>query len=107
MDQASIRVVARVAARPGKVETLRNLLATLIEPTRGEPGCLSYELLQNPAEETDFTFVERWADQAAIDRHMQSAHVRWVLAKISELIATPPDIRCYRSIEGEPPPAGG
>ena len=56
-DQA-LRVVARVVARPGKVEELQALLRGLIEPTRREPGCVTYELLQNTADPTDFTFVE-------------------------------------------------
>ena len=56
-DQA-VRVVARIVARPGRVEELCALLRGLIEPTRREPGCVTYELLQNTPDPTDFTFVE-------------------------------------------------
>jgi len=43
LDQA-VRVVARVVARPGKEDELQTLLRGLIEPTRREPGCVTYEL---------------------------------------------------------------
>ncbi|MBX3235237.1 MAG: antibiotic biosynthesis monooxygenase [Nitrospiraceae bacterium] len=105
MERGNIRVVARVTARPDKVEELKHLLATLVEPTRQESGCLSYDLLQGTADDRDFTFVEQWIDQTAIDRHMQSAHVQEVLALVSELTAAQPDIRCYRCIEQEMPTA--
>jgi len=56
-DQA-VRVVARNVACFGKEDELRTLLRGLIEPTRREPGCVTYELLQNTTDPTDFTFVE-------------------------------------------------
>ena len=58
MRDHSVRVVARVVVRRGKEDELRTLLRGLIEPTRREPGCVTYELLQNTTDPTDFTFVE-------------------------------------------------
>lgn len=46
MPDRGVRVVARIVARPGKVEELRALLQGLIESTRREPECVTYELLQ-------------------------------------------------------------
>jgi quinol monooxygenase YgiN len=93
-DQA-VRVVARVVARPGKVEELRALLRGLIEPTRREPGCVTYELLQNITDPTDFTFVEEWSSNADLDAHLQSAHLRNARFRLPELAAADPDIRRY------------
>jgi quinol monooxygenase YgiN len=58
MSKTTIRVVARVVALPDKVEEVKSVLIGLIEPTRKEDGCIIYELLQNHADPTDFTFVE-------------------------------------------------
>lgn len=76
MPENTVRVVARVTARPDKVDDLRAVLSGLIEPTRKEPGCIHYELLQNNADPTDFTFVEEWESDAALDAHLASAHIQ-------------------------------
>lgn len=95
MPDSEVRVVARVVARPGKEEALRALLGGLIEPTRRELGCVTYELLQNTADPTDFTFVEEWSSEADLDAHLQSAHLRQARCRLSELAVTDPDIRRY------------
>lgn len=98
MSKHTVRVVARIVARPDKVEELRALLMSLIEPTRKEPGCIAYELLQNKADETDFTFVEEWQDDAVLDAHLASPHVREALSKAPALLAAEPDIRRYQVV---------
>ena len=95
MPDNGVRVVARVVARPGKVEELRVLLRGLIEPTRREPGCVVYELLQNKTDPTDFTFVEEWRSEADLDAHLQSPHLRQARSRLPELAAADPDIRRY------------
>ena len=95
MPDNGVRVVARVVARPGKIEELRVVLQGLVEPTRREPGCVTYELLQNMADPTDFTFVEEWSSNADLDAHLQSAHLRNARSRLSDLVAAAPDIRRY------------
>jgi quinol monooxygenase YgiN len=90
-----IHVIARLTARPETVTAMQTLLLNLIEPTRQEPGCLRYELLHNTADLTDFTFVEEWASEAALDAHSASPHLQAVLAQVPPLLATAPDIRRY------------
>lgn len=95
MPDSGVRVVARVVARPGKEDELRVLLRGLVEPTRREPGCVTYELLQNTANSTDFTFVEEWRSEADLDAHLQSAHLQHARVRLPDLAATDPDIRRY------------
>ncbi|MCZ7625998.1 MAG: antibiotic biosynthesis monooxygenase [Candidatus Methylomirabilota bacterium] len=99
MSDQGVRVVARVVARPGKIEELRVVLQGLVEPTRREPGCVTYELLQNRADPTDFTFVEEWRSEAELDAHLQSSHVRNARLKFPELAAADPDIRRYSVVK--------
>ena len=66
MPENSIRIVA-IVANPDRVDQVRSILSDLVEPTRNESGGISYELLQNRTDETDFTFVEEWESDAAID----------------------------------------
>jgi len=99
MSDQGVRVVARVVARPGKVEELRALLEGLVEPTRKEPGCMTYELLQNKKDPTDFTFVEEWQREANLDAHLQSPYLRQARLRLPDLVAADPDIRWYTVVQ--------
>lgn len=94
----NIRVVARIEAQPDKVEEVRELLLALVDPTRKEAGCVTYELLQNLKRPTDFTFVEEWTSEAALEAHSKSAHLQAVGPKLQSIITAPPDIRVYATI---------
>ena len=91
----SLRVVARIQAKPDTIDQVRELLLELIEPTRQEAGCITYELLQNRADPCDFTFVEEWASDAALDAHAVSDHLRNVRARLDGLTSATTDIRKY------------
>lgn len=96
MSKTMIRVVARVVALPDKVEAVKSVLLGLIEPTRKEEGCIVYELLQNQADPTDFTFVEEWESQALLEAHLASAHIEEAESQLNGLVAAEPDIRLYQ-----------
>ena len=91
----SLRVVARIQAKPEKVDEVRELLLALIEPTRREKGCVTYELLQNREDPCDFTFVEEWGCDADLDAHAASDHLRALGPKLAPVTTTRPDIRTY------------
>jgi quinol monooxygenase YgiN len=99
MSDQGIRVVARLTAQTDKVDSLRGLLRGLLQPTRAEEGCISYELLQNTVDPTDFTFVEEWTSREALEGHFQSDHLLDARSKFSNLLATEADIRVY-NLEG-------
>lgn len=95
MTNPTLRVVARIVALPEKVEALKVVLLELVEPTRHEAGCIQYELLQNQSDPTDFTFVEEWTSDDALNTHLVSAHMKAGGAKLNGLVAAEPDIRQY------------
>lgn len=95
MSIKGLRVVAHLTAKPDKIEETKSALVGLIDPTRAEKGCVTYELLQNNADPTDFTFVEEWTDDGSLDAHLQTDHIELVVSRADELLAAPPDIRRY------------
>jgi quinol monooxygenase YgiN len=95
MLESSLRVVARIKAKPDKIDEVRELLSGLIEPTRKEVGCLGYELLQNRKDPTDFTFLEEWESDSAFNLHATTVHIRDISPKLKEITAEAPDIRIY------------
>lgn len=98
MSKTTIKVVARVIALSNKVEEVELVLMSLIEPTRQEVGCITYELFQNYADLTDFTFVEEWESQALLNTHLASVHIAQAQSQLQGLIATAPDIRIYQQL---------
>ncbi len=99
MANKTVKVLARITARPDKLEELRSLLLDLVKETRKEKGCISYQLPQSKADPGDFTFVEEWESDSAIDAHLTTVHVQDVFSKTASLLANEPDIRRYDVIE--------
>ncbi len=98
MAQDTLRVIARIKARPGKVNELLSVLNSLVEPTRKEPGCISYNLLQNNEDPTDFAFVEEWQSATALESHFATKHFKDALVKLPNLLAAEPDIQRYHLV---------
>ena len=95
---ATVHVIARFVAKPGKEPALKSVLNALIAPSRRELGCYQYDLLENPTDPRDFCFVERWDTEKAIDQHGESAHVKQALSQVEGLVETPPDVRRYQQV---------
>lgn len=94
----SVRVVAHVTAKPDTIEETREVLKSLILPTRIEEGCVTYVLYQNEADPTDFTFIEEWTSNEDLDKHLATDHLQNAAARGAELFAAPPDIRRYKLV---------
>ena len=95
----TLRVVARIKAKPDKVEEVREALSGLVAPTRSEPGCIVYELLQNTDDPTDFTFVEEWESEAALSVHAASNHIRATRSRLDGIVEGATEIRTYNLIK--------
>jgi quinol monooxygenase YgiN len=95
MTEKGIRVVARLTARADKIDALHSLLLGLLEPTRAESGCIRYEPLHNLADPADFTFVEEWTGEEALQAHFNTDHLLHARSRFSDLLALEADIRTY------------
>ena len=95
MLNEAVRVIARITSQSDKIEELKSILLNLIEPTRSEKGCLSYQLLQDKTYAAEFVFIEEWASDSAEAAHMTTSHVQEVLSKAQPLLAKAPDICRY------------
>jgi quinol monooxygenase YgiN len=82
---SAIKIVAILTAKPGKLDELTALLASMVQASRAEPGNLRYDLWRDQADANRFVLDELYKDQAAIDAHKASAHFQMYLAKIGEL----------------------
>lgn len=85
---SEIAVVALIVAKPGAEDALRSVLEGIVEPTRGEPGALQYDLHRDLKEPARFVFVERWESEAALAEHARSAHILAYREAAADLIAS-------------------
>ena len=95
----TLRVVAHLRAKSDKVDETKRALASLVEPTLAETGCIVYQLMQNNDDPTDFTFVEEWSGNDSLGELLLTDHIQKVVARAEELFAAPPDIRRYTLID--------
>ena len=99
MSINTLKVIARITALEGKEKDLQKVLTKLIKPTRKELGCISYTLLNNLADQSEYTFYEEWETAKDLEAHMQSAHFQKAVSSLDGLIASEPEIKQYHSIE--------
>lgn len=95
-------IIAEMKAAPGKRAELIDLLNGMLEPSRAEPGCISYRYFFSSEDADLVHFYEQWQDQAAIDVHFASDHFRDLGVRIPDLIVGSPDIRIYDVAAVEP-----
>lgn len=93
-----VRIMARISAREGCEAELEAILQGLCGASRGESGCLAYELFHNLDHPQEFVTVEQWRDQAAADGHLQTPHVAAAIHSAAALLAQPPLIHRFRAL---------
>jgi quinol monooxygenase YgiN len=60
------------------------LYRELVERTRKEQHCISYELFVNQKNPGHFIFIEEWPDRAALDAHCQTEHFKRLVPSIDQ-----------------------
>jgi len=86
-------IVAKLAVKPEKVKAFTEAAKEIIEKSNKEPGCKSYQLYQDPYDNTKFVFVEEYKNQAAVDAHFASDYFKAFGPKIGDLVAEPAKIK--------------
>ncbi len=71
-----IVVMAMIQAKESEKELVKEALCWLVEPTRKEKGCLIYTFYQNKENKALFYSYEIWENQSAIDKHLESGHIK-------------------------------
>ena len=72
---ATVRVFARVKAKAGKEEQLREQILTLVRASRAEDGVEFYEVFETN-EGGEFLFSEQYASPEDFESHKSSEHFK-------------------------------
>ncbi len=75
MEHQNLTIIATIVAKPEKRELVKAELLKLIDKTRAEKGCITYDLHQDNEDENRFLFYEIWETRALWQTHMANDHL--------------------------------
>lgn len=78
-----LKVIAEDFIKQEAIETVLPLYKELVEKTRKEKLCISYDLFIDQKDPGHFVFIEEWPDRAALDIHCQTEHFRTLVPLIN------------------------
>ena len=99
MSDDRLVLLVEFHAAPGRLEDLRRALLDVVGPTRDEPGCLLYDLHDDPADPDHLVFYEIWESAAAHAAHDATTHIRSLVTLLPELTRDAPRMLRLRRIE--------
>lgn len=80
-----IRLNAFVQTTAAHCDEVKKLARQLIEKSRKDEGCISYDFFESSTRPEVFLFCETWRDQAAIDLHASAEHFVTLVGEIERL----------------------
>jgi quinol monooxygenase YgiN len=90
-----IIVLGSVVVQPGKLEEALALSQAHVLRSRAEPGCIAHAVHLDSENPQRLVFVERWADQAALQVHFSVPESGQFVAALTRLLSEPPEMTVY------------
>ena len=98
MAEKKVTVVARIRAKEGMEEKVKQELMALVNPTRREKGCINYVLHQSVENKSLFMFYENWGSKRDLDEHLKMPYMKSHMEKAKEILAEPGEITLWEVI---------
>ena len=81
-------IVAYLTAKPGMEDKFKEAMTAQAKRClANEPGCLQFDVVQDPKSPTRFVMLEIYKDDAAIQAHQDSQHFKDFRPVVGDLIA--------------------
>ena len=87
-----IVLIAKSTVREGKQEEFIRFAGKMVEGTRKEAGCISYDLVKDETEDAVFYFIEKYKDEAALEAHRASAYFHTYVPMLGALRTKPSEL---------------
>src|SRR4051812_10164996 len=94
----SLSLVVLFEFQPGHESEIKVALTTLAAATRAEAGCKGFQIHQSKDNPSQFMMYENWQDQAALEQHDQTAHLKAFQAVAKPLFAKSPQVTFWTPI---------
>jgi quinol monooxygenase YgiN len=89
----AMMITARLNVKPEKVKDFMAVAKEMVENSNKETGCTSYQLFQDPYDNSGFIFVESYKNQAAVEAHFASDYFKAFGPKITDMVQGPAKIK--------------
>jgi quinol monooxygenase YgiN len=96
--RGAVHVVTHADFAPGNGDPV-SLLNRLAEESRKDPGCLRFDVVQNPTRANHFTIIESWASAQALEGHAAAGHTRKYRDEVQPMTGSPLDERVFKAAE--------
>jgi quinol monooxygenase YgiN len=96
-------VTGDIVATPGHFDELFAAARAHSARSRGEPGCLSHDCFQDPDNPDRIVFLERWADEAALQAHFRTPGIAQLLKAFADHADERGTMQVYQATEVAPP----
>ena len=95
----TIRVVARETMKAGKRdEVIEKFLTEMINTTRQEKGCISYDYHVDVKDPNTFAMIETWASMEDLEAHLASEHFQRIIPQMAEYQDAETRLEIYEQI---------
>jgi quinol monooxygenase YgiN len=95
-----ITVMVSYRLLPNQVQSALRALESLVSTVLTmEPACKGIEVLQDDADQTRITLLERWTSRDEfLGPHMQQPHIRAFISEAGSFLGGPPEITFWRPV---------
>jgi quinol monooxygenase YgiN len=87
-----IQALINIEFAPDRVDEALQILHSIVERTRVEPGCISCSVYQDTEMENQIIFAQEWGREEDLQRHLRSEEYKKVLLVV-EMARKLPQIR--------------
>jgi quinol monooxygenase YgiN len=96
-------IIADLEAQTGRGDEVAAAIkeTRVLELTRAEPGCVTYDIGRDADSPDQFVAYEGWSDLAALEAHLLTPHFAAVGAALGGLSASAPGVRILTPVRGE------
>lgn len=82
-----LTTIATLKAKEGMGAELGQRLLAVVEPTRAEPGCISYDVHRTTDNGDIWVVYENWRSKAGLDAHFETPHIQEFIGYAQDLLA--------------------
>ncbi|WP_323779996.1 putative quinol monooxygenase [Leisingera sp.] len=87
----AFQLFAKITPKPEHMQDVRDSLLAILAPTRAEPGCRKFLLLES--READCLYLdEEWANDQALADHYAQDYITPLFAKYEQWLAAPVEV---------------
>ena len=79
-----LKLIAEDFIQIDKIDIVLPLYKELVEKTKLEQGCISYDLYHDLKNKGHFVFIEEWQDRNALDAHVNSENFQRLVPQIDQ-----------------------